>query len=406
MFRKILFLITICTIYTANSGNNWELLNPPGSSAFTAIFSLDTLISVGVGAQNTIIKTTDGGNNWYFPNVPQTPLVQLYSITFNKSGIGIAGGSGGNLFYSTDKGENWSLSSIPTSGTIYSLRFLDDSTVLAISSLISSGEIFYSTDSGKQWFKIYSINQGISSIYFNSPSTGFVVGNRGIILKTFDRGQTWFLDTTNKYQYDFSKIFLLDSLNGWIIGTNGVVLKTSDGGNKWELLPSPKSTDYLLGIHFTSLNEGWVYSFQGRLFYTTDGGNNWSIDFEGSNPYSYLFDIAFPSQNLGFVVGGNNIILRLRRILSAPNISESTPKFHLIPIDGEYLLSGMNLKNRRLKISLMDLFGNILILYDGLVSNQGMFNFRFSTSLLSSGIYLLVVNQENYFITLKLTISK
>lgn len=405
MFKQILFLISFCTIYTASSSNNWELLNPPGSSAFTAIFSLDTSTSVAVGALNTIIKTTDGGDTWYFPNVPQTPQVMLYSVAFNKSGIGIAGGSGGNIFYSTDNGENWKLSSVPTNGIIYSIRFLDDSTVFAVTSLTTSGEIFYSTNYGDEWVKIYSISQGLSSIWFNSPTTGFVVGNRGTILRISDRGQTWSLDTSIKYQGNFSTIYFLDSSNGWITGTNGVVLKTTNGGVNWEFLPSPKSTDYLQRICFISLNEGWVCSLQGRLFYTTDGGNNWSIDFEGSSPYSYLFDIAFPSPNLGFVVGGNNIILRFKRYLSVP-FPEPSPLFNISQIEDDIIFSISNIPEGELRMFLVDILGNIIPLYYGYINDFDEFSYKINISHFSKGLYLAVVNMGKINLVRKLIVIK
>ncbi len=388
----MLFLLSFCLIYTASSGNNWELLNPPGSSAFTAVFSLDTFISFAVGPQNVLIKTTDGGDNWYFPNVETTQEVQLYSIALNKTGIGIAGGSGGYIFFTTDNGENWKLSKIPTDGTIYSIHFLDDSTVFAVSSLITSAEIFYSTNFGKDWTKIYSINKGLAYISFNSPTTGFVVGNRGTILRTSDRGQTWSLDTSSKYLFDFSQIFFFDSLNGWIVGTNGVVLKTTNGGEKWELLPSPKSTDYLMSVCFTSVNEGWVCSFQGRLFYTTDGGNSWSIDFEGSSTYSYLFGISFPSPNLGFVVGGNNIILRLKRYLTVPTSCDLTPLFNINKLDDNLIISTKDIPEGEFRILLVDMLGNTIPLYSGYANDSDDFICKVNISHLSRGLYLAVVN--------------
>jgi photosystem II stability/assembly factor-like uncharacterized protein len=57
-----------------------------------------------VGANGTIVKTTDGGNNWNLINIGIT--TDLNSIYFNQ-GIGYIVGSGGVIFKTTDNGNSW-----------------------------------------------------------------------------------------------------------------------------------------------------------------------------------------------------------------------------------------------------------------------------------------------------------
>lgn len=96
--------------------------------------------------------------------------------------------------------------------------------------------------------------------------------------------------------------------DGWIVGDAGRVLRTYDGGNTWTLQTAP-STVRLNSVWFTSVNEGWIVGDGGVLLRTTNGGLNWSRvlnAFASEN----LEDVWFSSRDSGWVVGGNGVILR------------------------------------------------------------------------------------------------
>jgi len=52
-------------IKTTDGGENWELLKTNVYFDFNYIFAISSNICLAVGADSTIIKTTDGGLSWY-----------------------------------------------------------------------------------------------------------------------------------------------------------------------------------------------------------------------------------------------------------------------------------------------------------------------------------------------------
>ena len=88
-------------------------------------------------------------------------------------------------------------------------------------------------------------------------------------------------------------VSFIDPLNGWIVGARGLCLRTSDGGATWTRLDLGSGAT-LRGVHFTGDGEGWIcgdsdpdappargHVLQGRpmgaavLLHTRDGGANW-----------------------------------------------------------------------------------------------------------------------------------
>jgi photosystem II stability/assembly factor-like uncharacterized protein len=61
--------------------------------------------------------------------------------------------------------------------------------------------------------------------------TGWVVGEKAIILKTVDGGLTWIeqMSTMDPAKHLYG-VHFVDAMTGWIVGEGGTILKTVDGG--------------------------------------------------------------------------------------------------------------------------------------------------------------------------------
>jgi photosystem II stability/assembly factor-like uncharacterized protein len=76
-------------------------------------------------------------------------------------------------------------------------------------------------------------------------------------------------------QDDLNGIQMIDATKGFIVGDKGVVLKTSDGGATWSKgYPAVMAGQKLVSVSFPSPLLGFVASTT-TLFYTTDGGETW-----------------------------------------------------------------------------------------------------------------------------------
>lgn len=64
---------------------------------------------------------------------------------------------------------------------------------------------------------------------FPDPQNAWVVGDKGLVVRTVNRGAKWTTLTNIPGDASFGMSFV-DRDNGWRVGLNGHVIRTSDGG--------------------------------------------------------------------------------------------------------------------------------------------------------------------------------
>lgn len=111
----------------------------------------------------------------------------------------------------------------------------------------------------------------------SGTSTGYVVGNSGVILKTTDGGLNWTRKSSGMNNALLSVHFPVDASTGYASGWSGTVLKTTDGGVNWPSLASGTSNG-LWSIHFPmDATTGYVTGDTGTILKTTNGGGYLSV---------------------------------------------------------------------------------------------------------------------------------
>lgn len=150
------------------------------------------------------------------------------------------------------------------------------------------------------------VKDDLNSVFFTDDSTGFCCGNRGLILKTVNSGQSWekleVPDGNNLFD-----IIFIQSGTGFAVGENGCLLKSTDHGLNW-VNQSLRSTDVLLRIKFISSSTGFILGSRGTVLRTTDEGESWTrADIPSQNT---LFDVDFADDKTGFIVGWNGEFFR------------------------------------------------------------------------------------------------
>ena len=127
----------------------------------------------------------------------------------------------------------------------------------------------------------------LNSISFINKSTGWAVGDRGVILHTADAGATW-REQPSPVSCSLNAVFFVDANRGWAVGgqcqpysvaTRGVVLRTDDGGATWQqlaqpLLPLLNSVRFFDHDHGIAFGQSASYSPSG-VYTTRDAGNTW-----------------------------------------------------------------------------------------------------------------------------------
>ena len=162
--------------------------------------------------------------------------------------------------------------------------------------------VFISTVANAQWHQVFSSNNSLYGIDFISPSTGWVVGDLGVILKTTDGGQNWNPQIIGELTL-LVAINFIDSTNGWIVGESGTILKTTDAGINW-VKQTSSTTEMLRDVNFIDTSLGWVIGSNGTILKTSNGGKDWISQ---SPLISYDFmSLSFWDKNNGIIVGDWN----------------------------------------------------------------------------------------------------
>ncbi len=284
------------TIITAGG---WHIINPSQTEISPAVFK--TTIS-GLGLWN-VVNYADPNPNW------------IRSMDFTDPDNGIAVGWGGKISVTTDGGESWVPGS-PSVSRDFNKIFIINSQDM----IIAGGEHSDSVAGGMQTI-LRSINGGqawsvahdqpgywLHSVHFPTGTTGFAVGDSGVILKTANGGATW-TPVAAPVQRNFNAIWFTDANHGFIAGgypsddSIRTLLQTTNGGNTWTIsIDEPGSM--LRDIHFADAGTGYAVGDRAIVLKTTDGGASWApLLIPGTDSAVQFNAVRFHDTSFGFVCG-------------------------------------------------------------------------------------------------------
>lgn len=204
--------------------------------------------------------------------------------------------------------------------------------IIIISIAVSCGDIINSepnlkktpliTDPGNidyyGWKLLSSeISDNLNSVFFISPDKGWIVGEKGLILRTRDGGKNWDKYSANDFYgpgLGLNDIYFINETIGWACGENGRTIKTTDGGNSWfQLYTNPgidfssvKFFDEKNGIIAGNVSEGEDFS----IYLSADGGFTWKRNTQGFN--MSVRDICVIDDKIGWAVGSAFLVIRLQ----------------------------------------------------------------------------------------------
>ena len=141
---------------------------------------------------------------------------------------------------------------------------------------------------------------------FTSTSTGCVVGQNQIVLRSTDGGETWEeadIDWTPSESEDFNAIdFSSSGQYGLAVGTSGLVARTTDYGATWD------GTDY--GSHNVQdvafapgTSTAYVVTAAGNVLRSTDNGQTWTAKTSPASVILKGIAVAETSADVLYVVG-------------------------------------------------------------------------------------------------------
>mgnify|MGYP000889106585 FL=1 len=307
---KNVIIAVILLMVFADAHSQWYNNYNTGNDMKAVSFS-DNNTGWAVGANNTIVKTTNGGNNWFAQNCGLPFVTNFNSVYFYDNDNGLITGNPNEgstvIIKTTNGGNNWQLLSVPQSDYILTdVVFIPVSRFALVSGYNSSnnlGIILKSTDDGTTWNTCYNGPSRINSIRMQTQVFGFACGD--ILIKTTNQGNNWFNVASSD---NINDLFFNPNMKfGWICTESGKVYATRDTGSTWQEQLHNNGQEFI-SLYFSNINIGWVTSSDGRIYKTTNGGEHWTkLITEANTP---LNDVIMVSETIGFAVGANGVILR------------------------------------------------------------------------------------------------
>ncbi|MFO7527040.1 MAG: YCF48-related protein [Ignavibacteriaceae bacterium] len=293
-------------VLTHDGGATWNVVQIGGDGIYRAAYFLNDNLGWAVGSfVERLHKSTDGGLTWtHQANAPDTTK---YDVFFIDENIGWSIGFNGFIIKTTDGGNNWfsQTNTSVTSQTLYTVYATDMNTVYVAG---NNDAFIKSTDGGNNWTPMSTglgTTTNFRGFYFpptGTGLTGFAAGHRNRILKTVDGGASWTAvydpgGTNQLWAIDFNSTGEI----GLASGAAGTVLRTTDSGNTWTPVAGLPNVIYY-SVRFGADNAAYLSGGSGYFLKSTDGGATWQeLGYRFTT--SRIRDISFADNDNGFVVG-------------------------------------------------------------------------------------------------------
>ena len=137
------------------------------------------------------------------------------------------------------------------------------------------------------WFEF-----AIRNIHFINSASARAFGDRGISLRTRNRGTVWERNAPPPGP-DFRSVSFPSPSFAWSCGNNGWLAYSSDTGKTWTQVSNPSRSLQLDKINFISNEKGMLVDSAGRIFLTQNGGQNWTEPVFSSGPFMRVRAVLF-----------------------------------------------------------------------------------------------------------------
>ncbi len=341
-------------LFTEDGGITWQTATVPISPAaisqgFKAMHAAKNGTAYISSWSGGVYKSTDFGHTW-------TNVALLYPGPTNFSVIKTTdgehvwtGGTNGMLCYSADGGASWDTLNYATNESLKRIHVFDDNTFILVTSdqwfitenngktyssftywtngnlnsiaadgntLIVTdylaGNISVSHDAGETWSEVSHRTNAMGNLrnVLVVGDTALYVGNDGQIGLSLDAGETWTM-TNDSAEYSLYALGYLRDLEGGLYiagGEDGIFFISGDPTRGWET----EFTGFDNTISDIYANEhagyGVFTGLKGRIMRSAFEGSFVSAFYDSNK--TDMNSIAFINDSIGYVVGGDGLLLK------------------------------------------------------------------------------------------------
>ena len=216
-------------LHTKDGGSSWSRIPlseklPGNPNTIVALGPQSAEMTTDVGA---IYRTTDEGKTW--KAMVQEAVGVLRNIARSPDGKYVAVSAKGNFYSTLDPGQNaWQGHNRNSSRRIQNMGFGQDGRLWM---LARGGQVQFSNpEKPEEWeeaqYPELSTSWGLLDVAYRTPNEIWVAGGSGNLLCSLDGGKTWQKDRdVENVPSNLYKIVFLSPDQGFIIGQRGVLLK-------------------------------------------------------------------------------------------------------------------------------------------------------------------------------------
>jgi photosystem II stability/assembly factor-like uncharacterized protein len=290
-------------VTTSDGGENWNSATVPMFAYSHAIQYVDDSIRL-TGDESRILRTDDLGAKWTWENYGA--WWQGVGWRDEQTGWVVTVDYGGTIGFAmrTDNGgATWEDDPNAPGGS--QVLFADYANGWMFMSG-SNARIWRTVDGGNNWTQHFiGASNWADEVFFINSDRGWTCGSGGMIRRTDNGGQNWIPQTSGTGSY-VEVIFFVDENEGWAAGGygggNGFIRHTTDGGDTWDYQPPASSGHHQAGF-FLDNQRGWLVDVGGHVHRTLNGGAFWQII--GVVNHTYIYDIYMEDDQVGWLTAGN-----------------------------------------------------------------------------------------------------
>jgi photosystem II stability/assembly factor-like uncharacterized protein len=247
---------------TINGGGTWETIHFPRTESFNATAMVDNNTFIIGSYSGNVFITGDGGESWRQIGENLGQVTDVYAFNDHEF---IITNKGGDIYKTTNSGETWTRT-YNGPHDLLGMFFYNNSLGWATG---ANGRILATTDGGNTWTMQHDdFDREFSDIFFTSNLNGWVTSSNfsDSIWYTKDGGITW-ESILLPYKTYWQGVTFMNNDTGWIAGGSdgiGIILRTNDGGQTWFLDHS--SPDAFMGVYSIPNSETiWAVGFGGNI---------------------------------------------------------------------------------------------------------------------------------------------
>ena len=409
MNMKRIILITFVLLINNISHSQWIQQSSGVTSALQRTRFINQNTGWCCGNASVILKTTNGGINWFSQNSGTTGRILTDIFPVNDSIIYVVGYFD-TILKSTNGGTNWIIIANGQSSHSYNCCFFINEKTGWIGT--SAPGTRKTTDGGNTFIEQF-VNEIPDDFYFKDSLNGNFSGGASVV-KTSNGGENWTITTIETPGIgleEFDRISFVNDLTGFVVGDRGTVHKTTNFGTTWDSVG--QITDVAETMYcskFINDSVGYAGGNFDRLFKTSSGGKFWTRQNFTGNPY----DIYTYSDSVVWLCGNGGIIFHTTSggqtgiNTISQNIPESFELYQNYPnpfnpfTKIKFSIKYSGSYNLEIYNSLGQLSGTLF----SKQLNPGEYEYNFDGSRLTTGIFFYRLSSENFSQTKKMILIK